>query len=62
MMTVWAGRLTPHASVAVDTSTCRSAKGHQRQQLMLEDVVPDARYYTSTTGRPNQSKREAGRF
>lgn len=28
MMTVWAGRLTPHASVDVDTSTwmCRSAK------------------------------------
>ena len=32
MMTVWAGRLTPHARVAVDTSTCRiSTKNYIRK-------------------------------
>ena len=28
MMTVWAGRLTPHAKVAVDTRTCHTMSSH----------------------------------
>ena len=31
MMTVWAGRFTPHASVAVDTKTCSIAEALARQ-------------------------------
>ena len=33
MMTVWAGRLTPHARVAVDTSTCTVAKRRNFRKL-----------------------------
>lgn len=55
MMTVWAGRLTPHASVAVDTSTCTWPSANRSSTRVLSDRAMPAWWMAKPWGSRSRS-------